>query len=1118
MNLLIISAFPPDPAPEANHALHISEQLVRSGHMVHVLCKKGSVAGTLPNIIVHPVIDEWTWSALPTVVRELKQCRPDVVLLIYIGWIYRHHPMITFLPSVCKSVLPGVPVVTQFEAIDDDLLTRSIPSRITRKMMSLWAGGKDTHWLFGTLLRDSARIICLSGPHRERLTRQLPRISEKIALLPPPPLIRVCSDPPDIAREKARKAMGANERDFVLIYWGYIYPGKGIETLLEAFRMVCTRNPNMRLVLVGGLLEIPTRADACKRYFEMIRSLPETFGISGKVTWTGTFTWDSDEGSLFLRGGDACVLPFDYGVTLNNSSLAAAATHGLPVIATELPSGRDESLEHGSNIYLCRPKDSDALAEAIELVSSSCDFQNQLRAGIMAMAQEWYTWEKFGDRLADIFRGAIATTRQVSTADQSGVQGTMDRLNGTSTPHAPLPELSILSKRNHRKDHIPPLVSVIVAAYNVEAYLSQCLDSLVHQTLSNIEVLVINDASTDNTGKIAHEYAERYACVRVIDCETNRGLASVRNIGLNNAKGRYVAFTDGDDWADIRMCQVLYNRAVTDDLDVLVADATVLYEGSKTFGEHFDKHVRNSLDPKLRTRPFQVSNEPRALLLEPVAWTKIYKRSFIEEHGIRFEEGMNSYEDVIFHFWILLKAKRISLIDQPFLFYRQNRPGQISGRTNRKIFEVFAVFQKIYENLTRWKVSDEVWAMLIKVQLRQFDWLLKDRVQPADRPDFMAGVAEAFNKIPDGGFKEVAYYTNPHERLILFCMRRKRLATYLKVSQHRWPVYPMLNVLVNHPGAGVLKRSLRSGLATLQQHTIAYSRSVITRAMNLGHLESKLHVIEGKVDHLINIRDSTSFDSEPLTEVCKIGQELHFFSYPSYKAGLGDAVWRMENDYYLTRVASFREGDAMIDVGAYVGVLSIALAKKYPFLTVYALEPDPLNYASLKQNIERNGIKNVIALNIAVSADGHPRMLYTSARDSSWATIDARMMASQGAIRTQLVETITLEALFEKFGISHCRLLKMTALGATYTALEAFRKSASIDMLCGEIDLRECSKAKLQMISWQIARQHFWRTITRTTNGDQHAWIQQLPRKCESYVPMPSAQAPCNATSLCGTG
>ena len=146
MKVLIISTYPPDPAPEANHALHMSECLAQSGHIVHVVCKKGSIAGTLPNIVVHPTIDEWAWSNLPNLVHELKQCQPDVVLLIYIGWIYNHHPMITFLPSICKSALPGVPVVTQFEAIDDDPLTRSVSSRIPRKIMGLWAGARDSHW------------------------------------------------------------------------------------------------------------------------------------------------------------------------------------------------------------------------------------------------------------------------------------------------------------------------------------------------------------------------------------------------------------------------------------------------------------------------------------------------------------------------------------------------------------------------------------------------------------------------------------------------------------------------------------------------------------------------------------------------------------------------------------------------------------------------------------------------------------------------------------------------------------------------------------------------------------------------------------------------------------
>src|SRR5512139_1907441 len=102
MKVLIISPFPPDPAPEATHALYLSEHLAESGLSVHVLCNKGSIAATHSNIVVDPVMGDWSWSDLPRLVKCLRRCRPDVVLLLYLGWIYNHNSMITFLPTVCK--------------------------------------------------------------------------------------------------------------------------------------------------------------------------------------------------------------------------------------------------------------------------------------------------------------------------------------------------------------------------------------------------------------------------------------------------------------------------------------------------------------------------------------------------------------------------------------------------------------------------------------------------------------------------------------------------------------------------------------------------------------------------------------------------------------------------------------------------------------------------------------------------------------------------------------------------------------------------------------------------------------------------------------------------------
>lgn len=1094
MKVLLVSVFPPDPAPEANHALHYSEQLAKAGHTVHVLSKKGSIAATHHGIVVHPVIEDWSWADLPRLAKCIKGCRPDVVLLLYIGWVYQHHPMITFLPTICETILPGVPCVTQFEIVDTAFPRRSLGTRTLRKAMAYWAREKDVHWLFGTLLRDSARTIVLSSPHRDRLVKHHPEVAEKSVIIPPSPLIRFCPDQPAAVRQQVRNAIGATERDFVLIYWGYIYPGKGVETLLAAFRIACRRNENMRLILVGGSLEIPNHN--CSDYFQMVQRLPEQLGIADKVTWTGHFNWDSDEGSRYLHAGDACVLPFDYGVTLNNSSLAAASTHGVPVISTELPTGRDEALEHGKNIYLCRPRDPEMLAEAIQGIREDATVRERLRGGALELARHWYRWETTTQCLEEVLASAIAgseSSKKNIASTSHASNGQYERLDHPADSQL----LSPLSGENNVAGTVPaPLVSVIVAAYNIEKYLSQCLDSLVNQTLTNIEIIVVNDASTDNSLAIMKEYQARYPSLRIIDCQKNLGLASVRNVGLRVAKGRYIAFADADDWVDIRMCEVLYQRASEDNADVVIADATVFYESSKSFCQFFDQPLRQALDPRLRTMPFELRSNLRVLLLEPVAWTKLYKRSFLQEHAFQFEEGMNSYEDICFHFSVLIKARRISLLDDVLFYYRQDRPGQISARTSRKVFEVFAVFEKIQQNLVAWDVDADIWAMLVKVQLRQFDWLMKDRVQAHHKREFLTSVARQFQMIPEAGFHSFARQATPDELSKLFCMRRNWLYAYKQIVRHRWPLFPWLNVMLYEQGHGVFKRGYQHGWRTLRRGVISSIRASVNKSFHLEGFENTLRTVNDRLNQLTRIPDFAIDSREPLIETCRINNHILFLSRPVH-SGLGDAIWRMQHDYYLTQMAILREGDTIIDIGAHVGVVSIYLAKKFPFVTVYAIEPDPRNYACLLRNIALNGVANVVAINKAVSKDGHPRTLYADALETTWATLDISLASSRSALRTVRVESITLDHLFQEYAIGHCRLLKMTALGAIQEILKGFTRSGCIDLLCGEVDFGECSRMQLEMASWRIARQHFWRTIAREANGTACAWLQQIPTGIE---------------------
>ena len=276
--------------------------------------------------------------------------------------------------------------------------------------------------------------------------------------------------------------------------------------------------------------------------------------------------------------------------------MAAASTHGLPVIGTELPNGRDEALEHGRNIYLCLPEDPEILAEAIQLISDNTDLRERLRTGILNLARNWHCWDTMTTRLVAVLESAVAgDTMPGSNQSHFCPANSPNCATKYHSDTAPECDLSLdiqedctqLSSPVWSDENTPgsanaPLVSVIVAVYNVKPYLSQCLHSLVNQTLMNIEIIVVNDASTDDSFAILNDYQMRYSNLRVVNCKCNKGLASVRNTGLRLARGKYIGFIDGNDWGDIRMCEVMYRRTNNDHSDVLIADAKIFYEGRKT--------------------------------------------------------------------------------------------------------------------------------------------------------------------------------------------------------------------------------------------------------------------------------------------------------------------------------------------------------------------------------------------------------------------------------------------------------------------------------------------------------------------------------------------------------
>jgi FkbM family methyltransferase len=285
----------------------------------------------------------------------------------------------------------------------------------------------------------------------------------------------------------------------------------------------------------------------------------------------------------------------------------------------------------------------------------------------------------------------------------------------------------------------------------------------------------------------------------------------------------------------------------------------------------------------------------------------------------------------------------------------------------------------------------------------------------------------------------------------------------------------------------------------LRRRLASRVRSIIERSVDLKPLEWRLQSLE---DKLIRARDPAPSVAASVVDIRRINGETLVLGSSPFDSGLPEAVRRVEEDFYLTQTASFRQGDTAVDVGAHVGVLAIYLAKKYPFLTVLALEPDPVNFSQLVRNVELNQLKNVTAVNAGLSADGRRRTLYVDPRWRTWATLDAGIASSRGLLEAVEVDTLALKDLFQRHGIRNCRLLKITAPGAVGESLRAFTGAQCVDLLCGDVDLGDCPLPQLEVASWRIARQHFWRTTSAARpHGPVPAWIQQLPTKPEQLAP-----------------
>jgi glycosyltransferase involved in cell wall biosynthesis len=232
-----------------------------------------------------------------------------------------------------------------------------------------------------------------------------------------------------------------------------------------------------------------------------------------------------------------------------------------------------------------------------------------------------------------------------------------------------------------------PTVSVIVPVYNTEAFLCECLDSILAQTFGDLEVLCVDDGSSDNSMTILKEYAVRDPRVRVIPQRTGgRGPGTARNVAIREARGEYLAFVDSDDKVHEDLVQQLLRAARKHDADIAmceIAKFSAVGEKGRYAGCTYDKAIPGALE----RRAFSWHDIQKVLFeLRFVAWNKIYRKSFVIGSGLAFSEGI-FYEDLCFCYPAMLRAERMCFVRKPLYYNRRGREGATTFALGSRVFD-----------------------------------------------------------------------------------------------------------------------------------------------------------------------------------------------------------------------------------------------------------------------------------------------------------------------------------------------------------------------------------------------------------------------------------------------
>ena len=286
-------------------------------------------------------------------------------------------------------------------------------------------------------------------------------------------------------------------------------------------------------------------------------------------------------------------------------------------------------------------------------------------------------------------------------------------------------------------------ISIIVPIYNAEKYLKKCIDSLLNQTKKELEIILINDGSTDSSEEIIKEYKDKR--IKYFK-NKNQGIGKTRNFGIEKAEGKYIMFLDSDDYLDKTACEKMYNKVENENIDVAICDF---------YKEYDNGNIEEIITPSFKSSSLKDNPDIITEYLSP--WAKIYSTEMIKKNNIKFVENLK-YEDAPFVIEVLCCANKIGKVDECLNYYLIHTNSETTVR-DKKCFDILKIIDIIrkYTNNKEY-LKEKIDKLTVRIIT---NYTIQQRMQK-DKKVAMEFIDKAFDylkkEIPD--YKNNKYYEN----------------------------------------------------------------------------------------------------------------------------------------------------------------------------------------------------------------------------------------------------------------------------------------------------------------------------------------------------------------------